>query len=309
MRAVRKAVRNEWRVLIGRKRKQTRLLQLALAASVIVAAFLSLNMLRINGVEQSPVATIGKHFGAIAIYAPGKNSALPQAQELGSVVAGQTLLTGDDAGMGLCWGAGASLRVDAHTRVEFISAEEIYLHAGRVYFDSAPALVMDCFSPIADVRLRIRTDFGEVSHIGTRYMAQATKGVLTVSVRDGAVTVDTAGRIITASRNQQLAITDRGVRGIVNIRPFGPAWEWTEKASPAVRLDGRAVSDFLNWVSAETGLALRYEGTTTARRAHQVFLKGSIVVGPREALMAWMLGTDFEWQIKQGVIYVNEAQN
>jgi hypothetical protein len=305
-RAVRQAVHAEWKKVSGRRSARRKVVALAMAASVLVAAFLSLNMLQTGGIQETRVASIDKRFGSI--YILGENAELVEGNSLTTVTAGQTLITDDDAGIGLGWGGGGSLRVDANTRIEFLSDEEIYLHTGRIYFDSTPALGVASISG-SDARLAVLTDFGEVAHVGTQYMARADADQLTVSVREGEVQVISPGGDAHASRNQQLAISGSGAHRMLNIRPDGGNWRWVEETAPSVNLDGRSVNEFLGWVSRETGLSLSYESAGARSYAEREILNGTLETGPRQALEIWMLGTDLEWRIgDDGVIYVQEVR-
>lgn len=304
-RAVRQAVHAEWRKVTGRQQSRKRLMSFAMAASVLVAVFVSLNMLRINGVDEVAVASIDKSFGSI--YVLGENSEHLEGNHLNTVVGGQTLITDTSSGIGLAWGNGGSLRIDENTRVRFVSDETVYLESGRVYFDSAPVLA-DRSVTGSDVRLTIDTDHGEVMHVGTQYMARADATGLTVSVREGEVVIEGAGRSGKAAEGQQLAISGSGAHSLVNIRPHGSAWEWVEQTSPSATVDGRSVDEFLGWVSHETGLELEYESQDAEDYARQEALKGTVDLGPRQALRVWMSGVDLEWRIDDGVIYVDEAR-
>ncbi len=303
-RAVREVVQAEWRQVAGKHRKQKTFMRMAMAASVLIAVFVSLNTLRITGIEEVQVASIDKRFGMISIL--GENSELLEGSHLTTIVAGQTLITDDDSGLGLSWGTGGSLRIDQNTRVGFLSDEKVYLSSGRIYFDSAPALAANSVSG-SDARLTIVTDFGEVTHTGTQYMTHADGEAVTVSVREGEVVIENAGRSSSAVAGQQLAISGSGAR-MANIPSHGTPWEWIEKTVPSVNLDGRSVSEFLGWVSRETGLDLEYETDGAAAYADRELLKGSMNTDPRQALQVWMLGMDLGWRIEDGVIYVNDAR-
>ena len=304
--AVREAVRAEWQAVTGQRRNRTRVTQWAMAASVLVAVFVTLNLLRTSGIEPQQVATIDKQLGTISVL--GKDSQFLQHNNLDRIVAGQTIRTSAGSGLGLTWSGGGSLRIDASSRVEFLSTDAVYLHDGRIYFDSAPALAAGSISG-SDVKLTVHSRFGEVAHVGTQYMAQTDGVGLTVSVREGEVEVrPERGNTARAGRNQQLAISGSGVRSIVNIQPHGGTWQWVERTSPAANLDGRSVNDFLGWVSHETGLMLSYESNAARLYADQELLRGNLETSPREALNVWMLSTDLEWRIDNGVIYVSKAR-
>ncbi len=303
-RRVREAVHAEWRAVSGKHRKRVRVTRMALAASVLLTAFLTLDTLRMNGVEEVNVASIGRTFGSI--YVLGENSELLGGNHLTTVTAGQTLITEIASGIGLAWGDGGSLRVDENSRVEFVSRERIFLRSGRIYFDSSPVLGSQVSS--ASPRLTVITEFGEVQHVGTQYMAEADAVTLTISVREGEVRLETANRSASVNEGKQLRLSGRRAPAVVDIGSTGAAWAWIEKTTPAVNLDGRTVEEFLRWVSRETGLQLEYESTVAEDYAKQKTLWGSLDIGPREALEAWRLGTDLGWRIENGVIYVNEAR-
>ena len=303
--AVRDAVHAEWIELIGGQRRKKNYMSLALAATVLAAAFISLNMLQTSGIEEVQVASIDKRFGSI--YVLGDNAELLEGNRLSSVVTGQTLITDNDSGLALAWSGGGSLRIDENTRVEFVSDVKVYLRSGRIYFDSSPVLASRSIIG-SEAALTILTDFGEVFHVGTQYMTHADDTNLTVSVREGEVRIEGAGEPATATQGQHLAISGNGVRNLFAIPSHGAAWEWVEQTSPAANIDGRSVDEFLSWISQETGLDIQYETLAAESYAQQELLNGTIDTDPRQALQIWMLGTDLGWRIEDGVIYVNEAQ-
>jgi ferric-dicitrate binding protein FerR (iron transport regulator) len=301
--AARAAVKAQWRAMTNRRQRRQRLMSFAIAASVLIATFVSLNMLRTNGIEQIAVASIDKRFGSI--YVLGENAELVAGNNLTTVVAGQTLITDAQSGIGLAWADGGSLRVDENTRVEFLSPESINLRSGRVYFDSSPNPIAAGRAAGRDARLTIMTDRGRVSHVGTQYMAHLNAGTLTVSVREGEVIVANAAHKRSASRGQQLAIGGGGAPTVLNVSTYGDGWQWIEQISPAVDLDGRSVDEFLGWVSHETGLTLEYASQRAAAYARREVLNGTLNTGPSRALEIWMMGSDLEWRIEDGVIYVD----
>lgn len=304
-REIRAAVKSEWRSVTGRHRSRRRWVRFAAAASVLLAVFVSLNSLRTGNVDTVQVAEIGKRFGSI--YLLGDNAELFEGNNLTTVTAGQTLITDSNSGIGLEWGEGGSLRVDENTRIEILSRDSVYLRSGRVYFDSTPGLTASVPMSETEALLTIATDFGEVRHIGTQFMAAADSARLTVSVREGEVVVESAGRSAPANAGRQLVISGSGGFDVVNINAYGGAWVWAEETTPEASLDGRTVSEFLDWVSRETGLALDYRSQQARASAAQI-LNGRLNVPPRQALEVWMLGTDLVWQIDNGVIYVGAIE-
>lgn len=305
-RQVRAAVKSEWRSITTRRRTRRRWIQFAAAASLLLAALVTLNNSETGNIEPVQVAEIGKRFGSI--YVLGENSELREGNNLTTVTAGQTLITDSQSGIGLKWGAGGSLRIDQDTRIEFVSGTSVILRSGRVYFDSASGLTAAGSVAGSGTMLTITTDFGAVQHVGTQFMAAASDGRLVVSVREGEVIVESAGRNTPAVEGQQLAISGSGAFDIVNIGPYGDAWAWVERTAPGAILDGRTAGELLDWVSRETGLQLDYRSQAARARADQSVLNGQLNVPPRQALDIWMLGTDLYWQIDNGVIYVGENE-
>jgi hypothetical protein len=301
--SVRAAVREEWLTVTGSRKRRSRYLQMAIAASIVVVAVMSLSLLRMTGIEPAQVASVSKQFGSVSII--GEQSQVLQQPGMTTIVAGQTIRTDAGAGLALEWSSGGSLRMDENTRVDFLSPSEIFLDSGRIYFDSEPLMAAISGSGL---RLTVRTPYGEVKHIGTQFMVHADRAEMTVSVRSGVVEVSPPGKAPSrAEASQQLAVNRSGTHHIVDIRPFGGEWEWAERASPSVDLDGRSVHEFLGWVSHETGMELHYGSEEAESYARTESLNGRIETGPQEALAAWMLANDLDWRMDEGHIYVSKA--
>lgn len=303
-RLVRAAVRNEWRQVAAKRRTRQRLASFAVAATVMVAVFLSLNALRFNSVEDLTVASIGKRFGAI--YVLGENAELIQGHNLASVTTGQTLITDDNSGIGLDWGLGGSLRIDAQTRVEFLSEDAVYLRQGRIYYDSRPTLSSTGFNSSREHNLRILTDHGEVKHVGTQFMTATSATGVTVSVRQGEVLLTSGSRSESAERGEQVTISDGGNLVSLNMKGWGAEWQWVEDISPSVILDDRTIEEFLFWVGHETGLQVRFDDALVETHAREEKMRGTVDTNPRQALQLFMQTTDLDWRIDDGVIYVDK---
>ncbi|MDH3432144.1 MAG: FecR family protein, partial [Gammaproteobacteria bacterium] len=245
-RVVRDAVYAEWQAVTARVRARRRLTGFAIAATVLLGMAVSFNVLRVSEVQPVQVATISKSHGSI--YVLGEQSELQVMRDLASISAGQVVVTGDDAGIGLQWGSGGSLRVDRNTRVEFASAESVYLRSGQIYFDSTPSALQGDKPGAAVAAITasgsaftIETDHGSVRHLGTQYMAFADRDRLSVSVREGQVAIDgTYVEETIAVEGQQLTISGSTRPIIVNFNGYGEAWEWIEATAPAADVDGRS---------------------------------------------------------------------
>ena len=312
---IRGAVHAEWQAVVGRLRTRRRLTQFAIAATVLLGIVASFNALRVTEVHPVQVATISKSYGSI--YLLGEQSELQEMNDLASISAGQIIVTGDAAGIGLRWGIGGSLRVAGDTRIEFTSAESVYLRSGQVYFDSMPSALQDGDpnSAVAAITgsasgFTIETDHGLVTHLGTQYMAFTDSDRLSVSVREGRVAID--GSYVeeaVAREGQQITISGSTRPSIVNFKGYGESWDWIGATAPTADVDGRTVHEFLNWVGREMGLQVAYESTTAERIAREGVLKGNVDMHPSDQLKFRMSGEDLSYHIDGGTINVGTTDS
>lgn len=298
-RIVRDAVHAQWQAVTRKRRVYRRTGQAAIAASVIVATVLAFNTFRITGIAPVEVATIGKVYGPI--YLLGERSELRELPDLTSIAAGQTIVTGEGAGVGLSWSQGGSLRIDENTRIEFTSADSVRLLSGRIYFDSRPVAAITG-SGVPEAAFVVETEQGSVAHVGTQYMTSIDNNTLTVSVREGEVGIDD---LYFAYAGQQLRLTEAATPSITNVSHFGTAWEWIEQVSPSLDIDGRSTHEFLQWVGRETGLEVSYTSPDAEEIARAGELRGTVDTTPREALDIWMSGELLRTEITGGKLFVS----
>jgi ferric-dicitrate binding protein FerR (iron transport regulator) len=302
--AAREALRDEWREVAGKRRMRRRVPQYAIAATVLAGMFAVFNVLRMPVVAPVQVATIEKSFGSV--YLLGEQAELRETTDLSSVLSGQTIVTGDDAGLALAWGNGGSLRIDGSTRIRFSADEDVFLESGRIYFDSQySTLIAGIDTGSSDPAFRIRTDLGDVSHMGTQYMTEVERESLVVSVREGEVAIAGKYHDHTVSSGQQVTLAGQQQPSILNIASAGAMWSWVNQTTPIADVDGKTLHEFLVWVCREMGLDLEFEGQaeTVARGA---ILKGRIDTAPADALRLRLATTDLRSRIDGGTIYISE---
>ena len=285
---VRAAVEAEWRQVTTQRGTRRRRVALAAAASVLGAVFGALGLLR----EPLPapggpgeLAAVEKQFGEISINGGAAT---------GGIAEGDAVRTGDQAGLALAWHDGGSLRLDAGTEVVFEAPGRIFLAEGRVYFDSTGSALAT--APASPGALSIRTGFGTVRHLGTQYMTQVDDDSLVVAVREGLVSIDGRAR---AGRGQQFSLSADGTLSSGETNGVD-GWEWVERSTPAVDLNGRRVHEALEWVSRESGRRIEYR-TAVAETLH-----GNFDIEPSRALEVFMLTVDLEARIEGEVIVVSE---
>ncbi len=294
--AARELVRDEWQSVVGRRRRN-RLLGFAAAATLVVAAIVSFDMLQTPDAPAAQIATIERSFGSI--YLLGDRSELREIDDLISVMQGQTVVTGSNSGVAFNFGNDLSLRSDARTRIEFVDPATVYLHDGRVYVDAAAA---------GRTNLRIESEYGVVEHIGTQYMMTVDKRELMVSVREGKVAIEGSYHDATVVPGKRVRLSGTRRPDFANVPLSGEHWQWVEALAPSADFDGRSVHEFLEWVSRETGLLLEFESPAAERLALAETLNGRIDTAPTDALRVWMMGIDLDWRIEGGVIYISEMK-
>lgn len=294
----RDAVREEWLKVTSVRKRQRRFYGLAIAASVVFAVTVALNLTGAPDVAPTQVATIDASAGSI--YVLGEESRLQATGNLASIAAGQTIVTDGNSVLGLVWNNGGSLRLGADTRVVFASASAIELVSGKIYFDSKDGAS----------ELSIATPLGTVQHIGTQFIASVDADALSVSVRDGEVAVDGIYFKDIAEERQRLTLQGSSRAEVLDIRVYGPEWEWIEVAAPKPSFDGKTLIEFLDWVAAETGFAIEFKTTAIEDVARGETISNDFLAEPRVALRQhlYINDLDFEFDFEQGVILIVERE-
>ncbi len=296
--AAKAALRDEWREVTGRRRTRRRVGGFAIAATILAGVFVVHNASRIPVVDVVEVAAIEKNVGPV--YVLGDRAELRPTDDLTRVVTGQTIVTGNQAGLALAWRRGGSLRIDEDTRVRFTSDESVFLESGRIYFDSVAGLGAGDASGFT-----VHTDHGEVRHVGTQYMTEVDRDRLVVSVREGNVRIEGNYHEQMLAAGQQALLAGRQRPSVLSISRSGDAWNWVVRTAPSADVDGKTLHEFLVWVSRELGLELRFEGEAE-RVAHEAILRGTIETDPAQALRLRLATAALDWRIEEGVIYITD---
>lgn len=287
---VRASVRSEWTLTTRERRRRRMAFGLAAAATVTLALAVSFSGLRQAGVAPVEVAKIDRGMGTL--YVQSDKSGQLEAVDTTSIVSGQILTTGEDSAAGLTWLTGGSLRVDGGTRLEFVAADEVFLHSGRVYFDSFGAEKQDGLS--------VRSPHGAVSHVGTQYMTESNAASLIVSVREGEVSIDGTYHEKTVFEGQRAQLTGSAQPSVTNTTGAGAEWQWIEAVSPNISVDDMSVFDFLNWVGRETGHAVQFASADAEAMARSTLLKGAVNAEPRVELRLRMMTVDLDARFDPG---------
>ena len=299
---IRSAVHAEWLQMNARRGRGKQAVYWAMAASLVLVAFLSLNRTQTPEIY-TPVAMIEKSIGEIALRQNDSGSTIILGNLVRSISSGQTITTGMDSALALAWSAGGSLRMGEETELVFVSPTEVELLAGQIYFDSG---MTNAAHPDVSL-LRVNTHAGIIQHIGTQFMTKLVDDSLTVSVREGVVSIDAKNYVGTAMAGQQVTLR---VNGSVSkeARPgYGAEWQWVQSIAPPLDLDGLSVLNLLNWVSRESGRSLKFESVSAETIAIAHVLNGRVEVEPMRALRIYLQTTDLESELVDDVISIRLA--
>lgn len=300
MKRVKAAVEEEWRQQHRRRVTRRRFTALGLAATVVLGVAVVMNTWLAPAVPPVHVATLEKSIGTI--YLLGGQGQLLRADNLEAVRSGQTIATAGSSGAGLKWGAGGSLRLDENTEVMFTSEDTIELKSGQVYFDSEP-------TGDTAAALKIVTELGDVSHLGTQFTTSIDRDTLTVRVREGKVAIDGRFYEHVAEQGKEIRLVGSRRPQESNIPVFGPQWEWIEATTPVAAMEGRKLYDFLVWVGRETGLTITFESDDVERAAKEAFVLGDASDIPRVALHQRLMTANLACDIDNGMIRIRQASN
>ena len=209
---------------------------------------------------------------------------------------------------------GASVRLDADSRVRAASPTALILERGAVYVDAARG-----------ASIEVRTSLGVVRDIGTQFEvrllpdgpsgaasnglpASAEQEALRIRVREGVVEHEKDGVVTRADAGEQLSVQGAGTVGRGLVLRYGPDWAWVLDTAPVPPLEGRTLAWFLDWKAREGGWTLRYEGPETARLAGEIILHGDAAgLDPTAAATMVFEGSGLRYRVTGGELHVASA--
>jgi ferric-dicitrate binding protein FerR (iron transport regulator) len=283
MNEVQHALHAQWREMLAERSLRRRKIAYGLAASVAIVAVVAAVTLQWLSPNRGPVATIARIDGSLRLMAARAEA--PQPARVGQPVSvGETLQTDAGTRAALAFDAGLSLRIDGGSTLELAAPDRLILSAGAVYVDAAPGLERNA-------SLRIQTRAGIVRHLGTQYQIRQDTRAVVLSIREGRVQIESSHGASDASAGEVLRILDGGAVERSSITPYDASWHWAIAAAPAFDIDNRLLSDFLDWVSRETGKRIVYASPRALQVAQSVVLRGSIGGLDAESAVSPVLST------------------
>ena len=200
--------------------------------------------------------------------------------------AGELLETAGDTAS-TRWGE-ATLRLDSGTSVRFVSDRELTLERGAIYFaGSGPGVV-------------IRTPYGIVHDIGTRFEVRLGPSDMKVRVREGRVDLERDGVRRIAGSGTELSADAAGAITMRSIAPDAAEWDWVLRAAPPMTLEGKTLGQIVDSVASEKGLGVRWPGDVS----RDIELHGSTPLPPEEALDAALAAAGLESRVEKGRLIV-----
>ena len=296
-RAIRAALHSQWSRATRQRRLRKQVVAWASAASVVLVLFVTTILLRqAEPVQPMVVAAVEKQLGDVLVRQGGdKASALTGDARLH---AGSELSTAGGSRLALAWVNGESVRVDQDSRLLLVSGTEISLLDGRIYVDSTA-------DGANGVTLVIQTPSGPVRHIGTQYITAVSGGEVTISVREGEVSIGSGNDTWTAVQGQRIRVTPDGHHSTTLIPTYGDDWQWTELVAPRFDTDGRSILEFLEWVGRETGRRIEFESIDAETMAAETRMHGNVDLEPLRAMELMLQTSDLVPSVRDGVILVS----
>ena len=293
------ASQRAWRQAVQARRRRRR--YLALAASVAALAIGGTIVSQLVPTAPLPViASTAVIDGQVLALAAGTDEWRAVDGAGVEWAAGTRLRTSAGSRVSLDLASGGSLRVDEATEMTLTSSERLVLIAGTMYFDSGAATGAGA--------LEVVTSLGRVREIGTQFEVMFTSIALRVRVREGRVEIEREQQLagLTGTAGEQLRLDSAGGVERSPFSPVDPAWSWAIALADVPPIDGRPLTELLDWVARETRHELRFADTDTENQAHNVILHGSLAnATPLEALEAALATTDLEHVVQEdGVLLI-----
>ncbi len=268
---VKAAIRTSWKNEVAVAARQRRRLWAGglAAAAVLVLAVAVVPRLQRDNLPVAPVAiTLEVAHGALEITPPGSTVQFLGPDDAGTIIPdGSLVRTRQDRRAALRLTGGQSLRLDEETVVRLDSERSISLDSGAVYISSAAGSLSG---------VEVRTALGTAIDIGTQFEVRLGNDTLDIRVREGLVSLTRGAEEYQINHGIRLSVDAAGGVTTGSISSWDAAWAWTQDVAPVFEIEGRSVLAFLKWVSAETGLSVRFADAAVEHAAATTQLHGTI---------------------------------
>jgi len=313
MARVRESVHARWREAVKRARRRRVFLTAArIAAALMIAVGAGFWLRGRIRVAAGPAATVVRTQGRVLLR-DGRVAGT------GSVLGtGAGLATGPDGRAALRLSVGPSVRLDTGTDLRLISARVLELRRGAVYVDTGTRTsrgsaataggAAGSASTETAAPIEIRTSLGRVRDLGTQFEVRLANDTLRLSVREGTVALARDDRTYPTPAGTRLRVGPQGSVETETVDLRGAEWDWVLAAAPPFDLEGRTLSDYLAWLSRETGWEVEYADPSIAAGAATIILHGSTSgLRPDESPAAILPACGLRHRLEGGMLRIERA--
>ena len=158
--------------------------------------------------------------------------------------------------------------------------------------------------------MTVHTAYGSITDIGTQFEVdlRGEEAALGVRVRSGSIRLiaEGVGDVFEASAGELLRMTVSGDFERSSTAVYGEAWAWTLRTSEPFVLDGASLAEYLDWLEAEMGWAIRFESPLDEQEARVIRLSGSSTAGQLadETVSSVLSSAGFSHKLTDGVLWV-----
>ena len=302
---VRTAVNAHWQAARRRRAGRRQLIygSASLAAAVVVVLTLGRVMLVDRGETSlgDPVAVVERVDGGL----PRRVLDGPDASAAAALSANDTIRarewieTDARTRLALRFSDGTSVRLDRDSRARPLSSSVIELSTGAVYVDTGRE----------SGHFEVRTAFATAHDVGTQFEVRLLDRTLRLRVRTGVVELKDGARSVAGRGGTEITLSPTGAVSRP-ITAYGSEWGWMERVSPALDIEGLALSDFLERIAREHGWMLRYADPALGREALDILLHGSVRgLPPREAVDVAITTSGLRHRLENGELLVLRERN
>ncbi len=278
----------------------------ALFALVVTASFMIRPSEERVPITGKPVALMEIPKGSVTMLPAGAIRARTRLLPLkpgAPVHAGAIVETEAGGGAALRLTDGASLRLDADTRVQVASGSAVVLDRGTVYLDSRSD----------GSGIEVRTTLGMVRDIGTQFEVRLSEGddpPLRVRVREGKIILRHGQQSHQAVAGDELVMSPDGTVALGGTPGYGPHWDWVLATAPVPELEGLDLRSFLAWFTREGGWAVRFSDSELADHASTIILHGNATgLNPHQAANMALRGSGLEYHVEDGEVVVAQSDS
>ncbi|NOX52219.1 MAG: FecR domain-containing protein [Gammaproteobacteria bacterium] len=263
-------VKAEWQLVVSTRRNKRWQKFGAVAATVLVLVIIS--------VLQFP-----------------NNTAVDMRIAQGAITADHGVLTTTQPTR-LALNAIEDIRLSQGTRFEIINPAEIRLLQGDLYVDTKDR-----------ANIKVRSNFGIVSDIGTRFLVSVDQHQMTVGVRQGEVLVDSKHGLVNAAAKNQLArivqinATDAQVHTEL---ASSTRWDWIHAVPPGYRQ--ATVAQTTLQIADDLGVPVVYASRSAELMVMNADFGGQLTdIEPRRALDMLFHGSELEYVLNPDALTIS----